>query len=163
MEKRAPPNGWFLHPFLTFTSTIVYSVIWNQSRGSTSIWYFLCFSWKYDHGIFKPSHFGVKYMISLWTNYLSKSTWCAAERGSRKSQKQYTPLLLWLTLIHTYLPSLEQRQVMKLMIRNGIKSFWTVWKTDGASKRMCRILTAKLILKKSVNMFERMEITKTIY
>ena len=33
----------------------------------------------------------------------------------------------------------------------------------GASKRMCRIFTEKLILKKYVNMFERMEIDETIY
>ena len=33
MEKRAPQNGFFFHPFLMFTSNLVYSVIWNQSVG----------------------------------------------------------------------------------------------------------------------------------
>ena len=31
MDKRAPQNGWFFIYFATFTSTLVYSIIWNQS------------------------------------------------------------------------------------------------------------------------------------
>ena len=36
MEKCAPENWWVFCPFLTFTSILVYSVVWNQS--GRSLW-----------------------------------------------------------------------------------------------------------------------------
>ena len=34
MEERAPQNECFFIRFVTFTSTLVYSVVWNQSADS---------------------------------------------------------------------------------------------------------------------------------
>ena len=33
MEKCAPQNEWFFIRFVSFTSTLVYGVVWNQSLG----------------------------------------------------------------------------------------------------------------------------------
>ena len=35
MKKLAPQNWWFLIGFVAFTSTLVYSVVWNQSLADT--------------------------------------------------------------------------------------------------------------------------------
>ena len=51
----------------------------------------------------------------------------------------------------------------KLMRRNWKKSFWTVFQTYWSSKLVGRVFIVKMLLLKSVNMFERMEIDETIY
>ena len=47
--------------------------------------------------------------------------------------------------------------------KNGAKYFWTVWKMDGVSKRMCRVFIVNILLKKTVNIYERMEMSETVY
>ena len=62
-----------------------------------------------------------------------------------------------------FLPSQYQRQAIILVIQSLTKPVLVVYQMYVVSKRMCRILIVKLILKKTVNMFERMEILETIY
>ena len=37
MEEGAPQNGCFFIRFVTFNSTLVYSVVWNQSQNGFNI------------------------------------------------------------------------------------------------------------------------------
>ena len=44
-----------------------------------------------------------------------------------------------------------------------MKLFWTVFKIYGASKRVFKVLTEKLLALRTINIFECMEIAETIY
>ena len=44
-----------------------------------------------------------------------------------------------------------------------MKLFWTVCQIDGLSKRICRVLIVNILLLKSGNCFEHMEIEESVY
>ena len=39
-----------------------------------------------------------------------------------------------------------EKQVIRFLINSLMEYFWTVWQRDGLRKRMCRVLTVKLLL-----------------
>ena len=62
--------------------TKIYSIYVQYYTESTAlVWYCVWSSGTYDHGTFKPIHFGLSYVLSLWICCLGKNARCAKEWG----------------------------------------------------------------------------------
>ena len=72
-----------------------------------SVWYFVCPSWKYNHGTFKQSNFGFRYVNSLCEQFFSKQKldFLHRMRSPHKSNvRRYTDLMIDMNKYLSYLP-----------------------------------------------------------